>query len=433
MKSKPKAWVMSADMGYGHQRAAYPLKDIATERIINSNSDKIVSKEDKKTWIKARAFYEWISRMNEIPVLGRFLFWLFNRLQEIKPYYPFRDASTPNSSVKFLHRKIAKGFGKSLLAYVSKERAPIVSTFYIPALVADYHHLPAVYCVICDSDINRIWVAKDPKKSKINYFVPCIHAYNRLLSYGVAEKQLFLTGFPLPKENIGGESSPITKKVLARRLVNLDPQKKFLSSHKSSIKQGLGKYFIFGAKPKPITLMFVVGGAGAQSDIGFELLKSLKHKLLDNKISICIVVGTHIGLKDQFSVFIDEIGLKSRLDKNLTILAELTKKDYFAKFNEQLNKTDILWTKPSELSFYSGLGVPIIMAPPLGAQEYWNRKWLFEIGAGSDQEAPEYVSEWLFEKLNDGRLARKAWNGFLNAPRLGTYNIEKILKNHGKE
>jgi len=27
--------------------------------------------------------------------------------------------------------------------------------------------------------------------------------------------------------------------------------------------------------------------------------------------------------------------------------------------------------------------------------------------------------------LADGRLARSAWQGFLNAPRMGTYNIEK--------
>lgn len=433
MKSKPKAWVISADMGYGHQRAAYPLKDIAVERIINSNSDKIVSPEDRKTWMKSRAFYEWISRMNEIPIIGHFLFWLFNRIQEIKPYYPFRDSSKPNFAVRFLHRKITKGFGKSLMSYVAKDHHPVVATFYIPAMVADYHHITDVYCVICDADINRIWVAKDPKKSKIRYFVPCIHAYNRLLSYGVSEKQLFLTGFPLPKENIGGEKSLITKKVIARRLINLDPQKRFLATHEESVKKALGKYFSLNIKPKNLMLTFVVGGAGAQADIGFSLLKSLKHKLLDNKISVCVVVGTHLGLKEQFSAVIEEIGLKSRLGKNLSIVAELTKKAYFEKFNEQLNKTDVLWTKPSELSFYSALGIPIIMAPPLGAQEYWNRKWLFEIGAGSDQENPDYVSEWLFEKLADGRLARKAWNGFLNAPRLGTYNIEKILSNHGKE
>ena len=29
VKEQSKAWVVAVDMGYGHQRAAYPLKDIA--------------------------------------------------------------------------------------------------------------------------------------------------------------------------------------------------------------------------------------------------------------------------------------------------------------------------------------------------------------------------------------------------------------------
>ena len=43
-----KAWVISVDMGYGHQRAAYPLKDISYERIITANSDKIITPKEKK-------------------------------------------------------------------------------------------------------------------------------------------------------------------------------------------------------------------------------------------------------------------------------------------------------------------------------------------------------------------------------------------------
>ena len=34
LNSGIKAWIVSADMGYGHQRAVYPLKDIAEEEII---------------------------------------------------------------------------------------------------------------------------------------------------------------------------------------------------------------------------------------------------------------------------------------------------------------------------------------------------------------------------------------------------------------
>ena len=36
---KEKFWVVSADMGYGHQRAVYPLKDLSKDRIIlNANT-----------------------------------------------------------------------------------------------------------------------------------------------------------------------------------------------------------------------------------------------------------------------------------------------------------------------------------------------------------------------------------------------------------
>ncbi len=33
-----QAWVVAVDMGYGHQRAAYPFRDIAYEGIITANT-----------------------------------------------------------------------------------------------------------------------------------------------------------------------------------------------------------------------------------------------------------------------------------------------------------------------------------------------------------------------------------------------------------
>ena len=59
---KVQAWVISEDMGYGHQRAAYPLKDIAYERILTANNDRIISEYDHKLWEKSRRFYELVSR-----------------------------------------------------------------------------------------------------------------------------------------------------------------------------------------------------------------------------------------------------------------------------------------------------------------------------------------------------------------------------------
>jgi len=100
---------------------------------------------------------------------------------------------------------------------------------------------------------------------------------------------------------------------------------------------------------------------------------------------------------------------------------------YFKRFNEKLKKTDILWTKPSELSFYSALGLPIIIAPAVGSQEDFNKRWLEKSGFGISQGDPDYVDEWLFDWLDQGYLAEAAFEGFVEGERLGTYNIEKIV------
>jgi hypothetical protein len=421
-----KAWVVSADMGYGHQRAAYPLKDIAYDRIVNANSDKVLSEKEKKVWNKARAYYEFVSNVNDIPYIGPLIFKIYYYFQDITPFYPLRDESKPSASVKYLHRKIRKGFCKSLINHLKEKDMPMITTFFIPAIAADYYGLKKIYCVVTDTDINRIWVPKDPKKSSITYLAPCSSVYKRLISYGVPNNKIITTGFPLPKENIGKHAS-ITRKALARRIINLDPKKKFIKHHDESLKRELGKQFNNRKKPGPITITFTVGGAGAQKKLGVKLIKRFKNKLLNEKIRIYLVAGTRMDLKQLFLEKIKELGLSSALGKSLFVICELSKKDYFKKFNEILNETDILWTKPSELSFYSALGIPIIMTPPLGSHEYRNKRWLLDIGAGIEQEESLHFSEWLDDLLEEGFLARKAWLGYLNAPRMGTYNIEKVL------
>ena len=421
-----KAWVVTADMGYGHQRAAYPLKDMAYGDIINANSDKMISAQEKKNWNTSTSFYEWISRMSGVSRMGTFFFDLFDKLQKIDPYYPRAPNTKPSKAVKYLEKQIKKGLCKGLIKYVEKKNIPFVTTFYIPAIAADFYKLPKIYCVITDTDMNRVWVPRDPSSSRIIYLAPCQHAVNRLISYGVKPKQIILTGFPLPKECIG-ENSEIAKKALARRIVNLDPKRVFIKAHLAQIMSVLGADFRIDAKSNPQTITFVVGGAGAQKEIGSELMISLKKKIREEKIRFVLAAGTHFDVKQYFEDEAEKAGLKKYYGKSLIILAEMKKRNYFEKFSKILNETDILITKPSEMSFYSGLGIPIVMLPPIGAQEGWNRKWLSEIGAGIDQENPKYASDWIEEWLSDGRLADRALNGFVHAPRMGTYEIEKIV------
>src|SRR4030042_3260453 len=151
-----KAWVVAADMGYGHQRAAYPLKDIAYEGVINANSDKMISEQEKKVWNNSRSFYEWVSRGSDVSPAGKFLFNLFDKVQKIDPYYPRAPNTKPTRLVKRLEKWIKKGLCKGLIKYIEKKNLPLVTTYFIPAIAADFYKLQKIYCVVTDTDMHRI-------------------------------------------------------------------------------------------------------------------------------------------------------------------------------------------------------------------------------------------------------------------------------------
>ena len=177
----------------------------------------------------------------------------------------------------------------------------------------------------------------------------------------------------------------------------------------------------------PLTVTFAVGGAGAQREVGGKILNCLSEKIIKGEIRINLIAGVHHNVNKYFKETVKEAKLNKYLGTGVRILFEPNKMEYFKKFNNWLRTTDILWTKPSELSFYSGLGLPIIMSKPIGSQEDFNRKYLINLGAGMDQLDLKYIDEWLFDWINSGRLAEAAAQGFLEAPKSGIFNIEKIL------
>jgi len=94
---------------------------------------------------------------------------------------------------KQMNRLVRNGWGKHLIDYLNtKPDIPLITTFFIPAFMAEEHGFKNdIYCVVCDADISRNWVAKDPKKSKIKYLAPCRRVVARLKLYGVPEKIFF--------------------------------------------------------------------------------------------------------------------------------------------------------------------------------------------------------------------------------------------------
>lgn len=422
------AWVVAVDMGYGHQRAAFPLRFLSPNNtIVIANNYAGIPRSDFKLWHTTRRLYETISRLNNIPFIGQSLFSFMDSFQKISEFYPRRDLSKPSFQLTQIYNYIKKGWGKDLIRFLNHENIPLITTFFTVAYFAEEHGFKnEIYIVVCDTDISRAWAPLKPHTSRIKYLAPTRRVVERLKLYGVKEKNIFFTGFPLPEENIGNNLIGL-KKDLAERIINLDPYRHYRQKYAETLKEFIKGFSITERHHHPLTLTFAVGGAGAQRTIAETILLSLKKKLLQGVINFNLVAGSRNDVYIYFRKKIEEVGLKKVVDKHLRIVYANEKEKYFSIFNETLRTTDILWTKPSELSFYTALGLPIIIAPPLGCQEMFNRTWLQTIGGGVLQDSPRYTHEWLFDWIESGWLAEAAMSGFLDGSQFGVQSIKDVV------
>jgi hypothetical protein len=431
-----KAWIVTVDMGLGHQRAVYPLADLAEGGLITLGrpDEGLPRDREARLWHRLQGTYERVSRLLAVPLIGKPLFGLMDTLMEIPPYYPRRDLSRPTFQVRLMRSFVDRGICRSMLETVAAKSLPVITSYPAPAVAADAAGLDPVYSIVCDAEISRAWVAADPAASRIHYLAPCERAVMRLRSYGVPAEKISLTGFPFPTEITGGRDLGVLKADLAGRLCRLDPAGRFrslLGQHVAGCLGEPGSAVLLpepgaeAADPdQPPSLTFAVGGAGAQREIGRQVAVSLKEMLRAGRIRLNLVAGVRGEVRDYFLRVKEEVAPENG---NLRIVYGRDKDEYFRLFSALMRETDILWTKPSELSFYCGLGLPVIVAPTIGCQETYNRKWLLEIQAGIDQEAPEYAAEWLADLLASGRLAEAAWNGYLHVRKTGTFAIRDLV------
>ncbi|MGB4705485.1 MAG: hypothetical protein WBI18_10495 [Candidatus Saccharicenans sp.] len=435
MRKPDLARIVSVHMGLGHLRAASCLKNLSQKDIIVWGSGSYAAPGEKKYWRAIRKVYYFLSRVGSYPVVGSLALKIILLIQRIPPFYPKKDLSHPTLAVKFLKFLIMKaGLCQRLPDYL-KDGLPVIHTFYATAIALDIfsarENISADnYLIICDADINRVWVPEKPAESRIKYLVPCTQAKRRLLSYGVRPENIFITGFPLPTANIGTESGfEVLKIDLLARLRRLDPAGKFFAYHSHSVSHLLGFKRLPEISDSNFTIMFAIGGAGAQTEIVRRILKSLKTSIKAGRVRLLLSCGVNRRVLEKTLRYVNQAGLWDHLDLNIHLVFSEDIFEYFEKFNRWLRQTDVLWTKPSELSFFCALGLPILMAEPIGPQEELNRRWLMEIHAGLTPPGPaEYCAEWLADLRESGRLAEAAWDGFLKARKLGTYKIRKLIE-----
>ncbi len=410
-------------MGYGHLRPAHAIASYLGLDVLNADRPPLADADEQRRWEQTRHVYDLVSRVSATPLLGTPFKLLLDSVTAIPPLYPFRDLSHPSLPAHLLTYTARQGLGRTMVAYLEEHDSSLLTTFYSPAVFADYHGYDRIYCVVTDSDVQRVWTSTTPRQSKIHYFAPSGRVVRRLRAYGVNKDQIDFTGFPLPHSLLGGPSFDILHRNLLARLQRLDPRSVFRKQYARELEP-LGS---LPGDPAPPRVTFAVGGAGAQADLPGRFLPSLAPLLRDERLRLTLVAGVKQDIARLFEQQLDTQHLGHLVGRSIDILHEPDVYDYFDRFNELLAGTDLLWTKPSELTFFGGLGLPLLFSPPVGRHETYNLRWALENGAGLTQRQPRFAAEWLNEWLSDGTLAATAWAGFKRLPHRGLYRIVERL------
>ena len=416
--------VTAVHMGYGHLRAAHALATELGTTVTRADHAPWARGWELALWRGSRSVYEGLSRASQRRRLATLLRPALDLLTHIDPVATDEPENgrqrpvPPSLHARQLARLAHRGLSHSVVEAARDAGAPLLSTFFVPALAADVLRYRDAYCVVTDADLSRAWVPAEAGGTPVSYLAPSGQAARRLRTYGVPADRVLVTGFPLPGELLGGPDLVTLRQALARRLVRLDPRGVFLEPNRREIERHLGPLPARDRGPLEVTC--AIGGAGAQSGLVRRLLAGLRSALEAGGVRLCLVAGVRETLADRFRDWILEAGLEGG---PVDVLAADSLESYFQRFNRRLATTDLLWTKPSELTFFGALGLPLLLAPPVGSHEAFNRRWAMERGAALAQPWPEATASWLGVQRDRGALAAAAWAGFRRLPNRGLYRI----------
>jgi hypothetical protein len=418
--------VTAVAMGYGHMRAAHAIAEATGWPFAVADRPPLAGPDEARLWRRMRAVYDWVSRASQTPIVGRPSRALLDSITAIPHLYPYRDQSAPTLGARALDVVGRRGLGAVLAQELLDSDATLVATFYAPALLAASRGCRRIVCVVTDSDINRVWVATHPDRLPIDYCVPTERALRRLRAYGVPRERIHFTGFPLPAALVGDSELVALRTTVARRVARLDPAGTFREPYREELARVLGKVpESDGVAP---LLAFAVGGAGAQAGVARRALPSLTDAVHAGRLRLALVAGTRVDAAESMHRWVRQAGLERAPEGVVRVVHDPDALRYFASFNALVAETDALWTKPSELTFFAALGLPLVFAWPVGVHERLNRRWAIQRGAGLKQDDPGYAWQWLREWLDEGTLAAAAWSGLLRLPKFGTARIVEVVE-----
>lgn len=417
----------AVSMGYGHLRPAAALSEELGTPMRRADASPLADARDRDTLGRMNEVMGWLSRGAELPFVGDLSRRLLDEITAIPRLRARGRLAAPNSAARHLRGLIDRGFGRDLVAHLARTGERLLSTFYAQALIADAAGLSDVTCVVTDAEVNRVWVAHDPGRSRVRYCVPLRRTARRMLSYGVAPERLHVTGFPLPPRLLGGRDLPTLRRDLGARLHRLDPSGAFRREAPADARAVLDAAHGPDAVA-PLRVAFAVGGAGAQAGLAIRLLRALRTPLERGEVHLTIVAGTRRKTAARLHEAIAAHAPAAARAGGVAVLYDPTFEGYLRRFEACLAATDVLFTKPSEMTFFGALGLPLALTTPLGFHEGINGRLARRKGFGLDAPHAHDAARWLLDRRADGSLARAAWAGYARMPKHGTYLVADLVR-----
>jgi len=173
-------------------------------------------------------------------------------------------------------------------------------------------------------------------------------------------------------------------------------------------------------------VVFALSGAGCYLQLLKGLIRGLLPELRGRKLTLCIAAGDNRRAKAEIESHL--AALNASPSDGVTILGSPDVLEAFALFNRALRECDLLITKPGELVFYAGLGIPQVLLPPVGKHEFKNRAYLIENSAAADLPGVESAGAWLLARRADGAWRRAAESAFARLPKRGTFAINDLVR-----
>lgn len=411
-----EAWVVSAPLGKGVDLIAQACREFASDQtILRADNYAGIPVHDRALWAHLQEQPSFLSSLRRIPLIGKTVHRIADQFVHRLPsrYAQQEHADWNRRLIEFYYFLQHQGLGRDLIQHLAQHPSPLITSSQVLAFSAEVHGYPGPIYLICHAaDPSRAWAPLEPALTKIQFVVPTHTAEERLQSYGVPALNIHHFGLPLAQESVS--SKGLFADVEAR-ITRLDPDHIFRPQKKHARTQ------------RPLTLGIIADNGWSTHDL-LKLCEGAGKAIRNGELILHVFTGTDLARARSLEAITRNQTLHRHLGSSIVIHADEDEARAFDSFTQALPVLDVLWTAASPWVFYAGLGLPIIIQPPVGAQEEARYSWIRGVQAGLPPLELETLSEWLIDWKRSGGLARLAWNGYGSAPSMGYERLRDLLQ-----